>query len=100
MIGMNMKMGDTGNCPYGNLELSPADNGHKVTYYEKMKRPGASMYDQMESSRREFVFGTKELDKAVAKYKEIAMCIMEYKGGDGESSHESKEGESEEGKEY
>ena len=78
MIGMKMPSG--GNCPYDNLELSPADNGHKVTYYEKSKRPGGSSYDQMESTRREFVFGTKELDKAVAKYKEIAMCIMKYKG--------------------
>jgi len=91
MMDMKMKMGDMGNCPYGNLELTPADNGHKVTYYEKSKRPGGSMYDQMESSRCEFVFGVKELDKAVAKYKEIASCIMEYKGVKGESE----EGESE-----
>lgn len=85
-----MDMGK-GNCPYENLELTPADNGHKVTYSEKSKRPGSSMYDQMERNRCEFVFGVKELDKAVAKYKEIASCIMAYKGVSEDYEEESEE---------
>lgn len=80
MINLKPMKMEHGNCPYGDLELTPADNGHKVTYYEKTSKPGSSMYDQMERKRCEYVYGTKELSKAVAKYKEISDCIMKYKG--------------------
>jgi hypothetical protein len=63
-------------CPYENLKLSPADNGHKVTYYEK--GPSRGGFEHVEMNHKEFVFNAKELKKALAKYKEIADCIMKY----------------------
>lgn len=63
-------------CPYENLELETVANGYCVEYYERM--PTRSEYEHAELSKKEFVFGVKEFNKAVAKYKEISDCIMEY----------------------
>jgi hypothetical protein len=65
-------------CPYDNLKLSPADNGHKVTYFERSPSSGSGSFDHVEMTHKEFVFNAKELKKALAKYKEIADCIMKY----------------------
>ena len=64
-------------CPYDNLKLTPADNGHKVTYYEKSPSAGGS-YEHVEMTHKEFVFGSKDLKKAMDKYKDICDCMMKY----------------------
>jgi hypothetical protein len=64
-------------CPYENLKLTPADNGHKVTYFERAPSTGGS-FDHVEMTHKEFVFGSKDLKKAVAKYEEICDCMMKY----------------------
>jgi len=65
-------------CPFENLRLTPADNGHKVTYYEKGSNMGGGSYDHVEMKHKEFVYEAKDLDKAVAKYKEVSDCMLEY----------------------
>jgi hypothetical protein len=86
MIKGKMNKGND-SCPYCDLRIEPATNGHKVCYYEKS--PGMSRYDSMDSQRKEFVYEASDLAKAFAKYKEISDCILSY------SNHEKEEKEDE-----
>ena len=65
-------------CPYDNLKLVPADNGHKVVYFERSPSLGGGSFEHVEMSHKEYVYGSKDLKKAVAKYKEISDCIASY----------------------
>lgn len=67
------------NCPYDNLRIETCDNGYKVCYSEKKPSMGASSFEHVEYSYKEFVFGEKEFKDATAKFKEISDCILEYK---------------------
>ena len=66
------------NCPYENLKLRPADNGHKVTYYERAPSVGGSNFDHVEMVDKEFVYEADNLKGAVAKYEEICNHMKEY----------------------
>lgn len=57
------------------LEMEPANNGHKICYYEYKKREGADDFSPMISNKVELVFSDEEFDKAIEKYKELTEMV-------------------------
>lgn len=54
------------------VRLEAVDNGYKVCCYMYEKKSGASEYDSMVGSRKEFVYPSDDFSGAASKFKKLA----------------------------
>ena len=63
---------------FRNIRLEPADNGFVLEYTEVVEKPGT--FEDRDYKSRQMVFGENEIDKAMAKMKELLMFKKLKKG--------------------
>ena len=51
------------------INLEPAENGSELEFTEKMKRPGAGEYDNMEYNHRKLIFTDEQEEEAFETFK-------------------------------
>lgn len=63
---------------FRHIRLEPADNGFILNYTEVIEKPGT--FEDRDHMDRNLIFGEEEIDKALAKMKELFLFNKNKKG--------------------